>query len=313
MKKRLYSFLSILTLSIILTACGSDEQASSDVKEDAQKEVQSYTVTDDAGNEVKFDQVPEKIVSLQPSNTEILFELGVGDKIIGATEYDNYPKEAKKIERVSDSVVINTEAIIAMKPDAVIAYTIGDENALKPIKEAGIPVFVIKSATSIDDIYGDINQLAKVMGVEEKGKEIVNDIKEQINAVQEKTADIKKPAKVYYEISPSPDIFTTGSQTFQQEILEMAGVENIFAEQTGWVKISEEEVLKRNPQVILTTVNYVEDPIGEIKSRANWKSVEAIANNQVHQLDNDIMSRPGPRIGEAAELVAKAVYPELFE
>ena len=105
---------------------------------------------------------------MQPSNTEILFAIGAGDKVIGATEYDNYPEQASKIERVSDSVTINTEKIIALKPDIVIAYTIGDENALKPIEDAGIPVFVIQSASSFEDVYGDIQHNFRSNGCERK-------------------------------------------------------------------------------------------------------------------------------------------------
>lgn len=312
-KMKLFSLISALLLALFLTACGSDNQTNQNESKDAKTEVQAYKVKDDAGVEITFDKVPEKVVSLQPSNTEILFELGVGDKLVGVTDYDNYPEKAKEIKRVSDSVNVNTEEVIAMKPDVVIAYTIGDEKILQPIKDAGIPIFVIQSAATIDDVYGDIEQLAAVMGVEKKGKEIISHIKEQFTSVQEKVASVDPKAKVYYEISPSPDIYTTGAKTFQQEILDNAGVENIFSDKEGWMKPAEEEIIKRNPQVILTTVNYIDHPIDEIKSRKSWNNLDAVKNNQVIQLDADIMSRPGPRIGEAVELVAKAVYPDLFK
>ncbi|WP_019243587.1 MULTISPECIES: ABC transporter substrate-binding protein [Bacillus] len=313
-KMKLFSLISALLLALFLTACGSDNQTKKqNESKDAKTEVQAYKVKDDTGAEITFDKVPETVVSLQPSNTEILFELGVGDKLVGVTDYDNYPEKAKEIKRVSDSVNVNTEEVIALKPDVVIAYTIGDEKVLQPIKDAGIPIFVIQSAATIDDVYGDIEQLAAVMGVEKKGKEIISHIKEQFTSVQEKVASIDTKAKVYYEISPSPDIYTTGAKTFQQEILDSAGVENIFADKEGWMKPTEEEIIKRNPQVILTTVNYIDNPVDEIKNRKSWNNLDAVKNNQVIQLDADIMSRPGPRIGEAVELVAKAVYPDLFK
>ena len=118
---------------------------------------------------------------------------------------------------------------------------------------------------------------------------------------------------VFFEISPSPEIYTTGKSTFQQEILNHAQVENVFEDLEGWPKISEEEVIKRDPEMILTTVSYVEDAIGDIKARESWSSVDAVKDGDVYLVDSDITSRPGPRIGEAVQLIAETVYPELME
>ena len=312
-KKYLLSILTMIIMIVFAAGCQSNEKstATANPQKPAAKTT-SYSVTDDRGKKITFKKVPEKIVSLQPSNTEILFALGAGNKIIGVTDFDNYPKEASKIERVSDSVKMNAERIIELKPDVVLAYTIGDKNALKPLEDADIPVFVIQSATTIEDVYGDIAQIAEVMGVKEKGEQLVEEIQSQVKHVEEKLQGIEKQKRVYFEISPSPDIYTTGKNTFQQEILQKAGVENVFAKQEGWVKLSEEDVVKQNPEIIVTTVNYTKDPIGEIKARKGWKTINAIQKNNVYQLDPDILSRPGPRIGEAVELVAKTVYPELF-
>lgn len=295
-------------LFFILTACQANE--TKEVAE--QQEDLAYSVVDDAGNEVTFEKVPEKVISLQPSNTEILFSLGSGDKVIGATEYDNYPEEAQSIERVSDSVNINAEQIIELKPDVVFAYTIGQKEQLKPLEDSGITVFVIESALSFDDVYGDIEQIAAVMGEEEKGDEIIDGIQKQLKEVEEKIASVDEKKKVYFEISPAPDIYTTGKNTFQQEVMNKAGVENIFADMEGWIKLSEEEIIDRNPELITTTVGYVENPVEEILSRKGWNQISAVEAEEVKLLDSDIMSRPGPRIGEAVEILAEAAYPELF-
>lgn len=313
MPKNLMKWLSALMLVLLLAACNSaqePEKQDKDTEKQAPK-TESYTVKDDTGTDITFDKVPETVVSLAPSNTEILFALGVGDKVVGGTDFDNYPEEAQNIERVSDSMNINAEKIIGLKPDVVIAYTIGEADTLNPLKDAGIPVFVIQSATSFDDVYGDIDQIAKVMGVEEKGKELVDDIRGKIAGVEEKISNVSDKKTVYFEIDPTP--FTTGKNTFQQEILNAAGVENIFADQEGWIQVSEEEVIKRNPAIIATTVNYVEDPVGDIKGRAGWDQLDAVKSDQIFELDPDVTSRPGPRIGEAVELVAKMAYPDLFK
>ena len=313
-KNHLFIWLSVLLFSFLLVGCSAEETTTVEKQDEAVvEELKNYTVTDDVGNDITFEGVPETIVSLQPSNTEILFALGVGDKIVGATDYDTYPAEALEIERVSDSVAFNAERITELNPDVVIAYTIGQEEALQLLEEAGLKVFVIESAASFEDVYGDIEQLATVMGIEEKGKEVISSIQDTIQEVQEKVETATAAKKVYYEISPSPDIYTTGSKTFQQEILAAASVENVFSDQEGWISVSEEDVIAKNPEIILTTANYLEDAPGEIKSRAGWDQIQAVQNDTVFLVDGDVISRPGPRIGEAVELVAKTVYPDLFK
>lgn len=319
MKKMLkLQWLSVLMLALVLVGCGTKEDTNKKTvsKEDQQVEKTSYKVKDDRGVEVEFKEVPKTVVSLQPSNTEILFALGAGDKIVGATEYDTYPEEAQKIERVSDSVKFNSERILTLKPDVVIAYTTGNEEtltALKGLEDAGIKVFAIQSATSFDDVYGDIQQIATVMGIKDKGDKLNEDIKAKIADVQAKLKEVKKPKNIYLEISPKPDLYTPGSGTFQQEILNAANVNNVFADLQSWAKVSEEDIIAKNPEVILTTVSYVKDPAAEILSRDGWNSITAIQNKAVYYIDTDISNRPGPRIGEAVELIAKATYPELFK
>ncbi|MBB4824541.1 iron complex transport system substrate-binding protein [Sporosarcina luteola] len=318
MNKRIWlnGLLSLLVV-FMLGACGNDkknEGAEIEKTDTPKEEVASYTVTDDLGKEITFEKTPETIVSLQPSNTEILFALGVGDQIIGATDYDTYPKEALDIERVSDSVKFNGERIIELNPDVVIAYSTGGEvEGLATLEEAGIPVFVIQSASSFDDVYGDIAQIADVLNLQEKGDSLIEDIQSKISSVTEKLGDLDNLKQMYFEISPAPDIYTAGKGTFQQEIFNQANVTNVFGDLDGWPKVSEEDILTKQPDVIVTTVSYIPDPVGEIKGREGWDMLQAVKEDHVIQLDSDIMSRPGPRIGEAVELLAKAIYPEKFE
>lgn len=327
-KGSIIKWLIISSLLLVLVACQSGDPLSADGQESGietdptgqeeaasspdQSAGESYTVIDDLGQEVVFDKVPETVISLQPSNTEILFALGVGDKIVGVTQFDNYPEEAKSIERVSDSVNINAERIIELNPDVVFAYTIGEKESIQPLVEAGIPVFVIKSATSFEDVYDDIEQIAQVMGVTEKGEELIGEIKAQIEAVKKQVQTVDKPKTIYLEISPAPDIYTTGGNTFQNEILQKAGVENAFADQDGWIKVAEEEVIQRDPDIIATTVKGGADPVGEIKGRPGWQDLTAIQNGDVYLLDEEMLTRPGPRIGQAVQAVAEMAYPEIF-
>lgn len=310
MKRSLFNCLSIGALALTLGACQSDTTQPAETETEGQT---SYTVTDDLDKELTFEEVPATVVSLIPSNTEILYEIGAGDKLIGATDYDNYPAEAEEVERVSDSVAFNAERIIELEPDVVIGYSTGAPTGYEDLEAAGIPVFVIESAESFEDVYGDIEQISTVMGLEDKGDEVIASIQQQIESTQQKVASVEEEKQLYFEISPSPEIYTTGQNTFQQEILNHANVENVFGDLEGWPQISEEEVIKRNPEIIATTVSYVENPVEEIKAREGWSDIPAIQNDQVFFLDSDMTSRPGPRIGDAVELVAKTVYPEAFE
>ena len=315
--KKIFNFqwLSVLMLAFVLVGCGTtDEKAKVETpKHESQGEELGYKVKDDRGVEVTLEAVPETVISLQPSNTEILFALGVGNKIVGGTEYDTYPAEALEIERVSDSVIFNSERILELNPDVVIAYTTGQDDALKGLEDAGVKVFVIQSAETFEDVYGNIEQIATVMGVEDTAKQLNKEIKAKIADVQAKVEGVKTQKNVYYEVSPPPEIHTTAGGTFQQEILDAAKVNNIFGDQKGWIKVSEEEIIAKNPEIILTANNYIEDAVGEISGRNGWNTIQAIQKKQVYLLDADTLSRPGPRIGEAVELVAKAVYPESFQ
>ncbi len=311
-------WLAPLSISLLLVGCSNSDSTNTDTvkntekTETAEEESGPYTVVDDRGVEVTFEEVPETIISLMPSNTEILFELGVGEQIIGATDYDTYPEAALEIERVSDSMTINNERVIELQPDVVFAYTTGEEPQVEQLESAGLKVFVIKSAATIDDVYGDIEQIADVLNIEDKAEEIVSGIEAQIAEVQEKTASVNEKEKVYFEISPAPDIWSIGSGTFQQELIEAAGVENLYADQQGWFAVTEEDLITRNPEAIITTVNYSDDPKGEILARDGWSNITAVQNGQVYELNADILDRPGPRIGDAIEQIASTIYPEIF-
>ncbi|RKJ54249.1 cobalamin-binding protein, partial [Butyricicoccus sp. 1XD8-22] len=171
--------LSILSI-LLIVGCSNNANTNDTTNSNSNEQSEAYTVVDDRGVEVTFDKVPETIVSLQPSNTEILFELGVGERIIGVTEYDAYPTQALEIEKVSDLSTVNIERIVEMNPDIVFAYTSGSDDQINQLESVGLKVFVIKSASSIEDIYGDIKQLATVMGAEVQGEKVIADIQSQI-------------------------------------------------------------------------------------------------------------------------------------
>ncbi|WP_141433258.1 ABC transporter substrate-binding protein [Bacillus sp. 03113] len=319
--KRLYSLLMAVMLVLgVLTACGqTNNQNSSNEKKTEQTEQAAFPVKiKDAGdNEVVIDKKPEKIVSLIPSNTEIAFELGLGDEIVGVSEFDNYPEEVAKKEKVG-GMDFNVEKIISLKPNLVLAHASSAHNSkegLQQLKDAGITVLVVNDAQNFDQVYDSIEMIGKATGEKAKADTLVDEMKNKIADIKKKAADIQAAdkKKVYVEISGAPDVYSTGKNTFMDEMLSVINAENIITED-GWVKVDPEEVIKQNPDVIVTTYGYyVKDAVDQVLNREGWQNVSAIKNKQVVDVDSDKVTRSGPRIVEGVEELAKAVYPDVFK
>ncbi len=327
--KRWGLFSVVLLLSMMmLIACGTQETntqdkegtASNDKTEKAvqnNREAFPITITDSAERKVTIEKEPETIVSIQASNTEIAFALGLGDKIIGRSDYDNYPEEALKIQSVG-AQDINAELVLSLLPDMALVtdyHYKTHPGILQQFEEAGIDVIVIGSATSFADAYGNIEMIGKATGTKTEAEEIVADMKERLQAIKDKAAEnVTDKKKVWVEVSPGPDIFTTGKNTFMHEMLESIGAINAAEDQDGWVKLTEEEIVQLNPDVIITTYGYyVEDPTAEVLSREGWAEVPAVKNGHVFEVDNDTVTRPGPRLIEGVETLAEFIYPEIFK
>lgn len=322
MKKFSALFLSLLLLIGLLVGCGQTNNAeqkenNSNASEQTSK-LFPVTVKDALGEDVTIKEKPKRIVSLIPSNTEIVYTLGLGDQIVGVTELDNYPEEVKNKEKVGD-MNFNVEKIISLKPDLVLAHASSAANAkegLNQLKEAGITVFVVENATSFEQVYQTIQTIGKITGTKEKADEIVQNMKTKVNELKEKAKNIKddEKQKVFVEISAPPQLYTTGKGTFMDEMLAIINAENAAGDQEGWPQITEEAVVKLNPDTIIITYgNYVENATEQVLGRKGWENVTAIKEKRVYEVNEDLVSRPGPRLVEGVEELAKAVYPDVFE
>ncbi|MGM9929800.1 MAG: ABC transporter substrate-binding protein [Bacillus sp. (in: firmicutes)] len=325
MKKRLwkgvsiFSFVFVLMLTV-LTGCGSSEESKEENKNEAQTEETTgaypVTITDDAGNEVTIEKQPETIVSLLPSVTETLFALGLDEEIIGVSDYDNYPVETADKEKVG-SMDLNTEAILALQPDVAFLQDYHAENAadaIEQFKEAGITVVIVETSSDFAGAYETIEMVGTATGTEEEADIIVNEMKAKVEEIKEKAKEVTETKTVWVEISPQPDLFTAGDGTFIDEMLDMIGAENVAGELEGWPKVSEEEAVNYNPDVILTTYGYyVEDAKEQVLARDGWQEVTAVKNGDVYDVDSDMVTRPGPRLVDGLEEIAKVVYPDVFQ
>lgn len=329
MVKTWLRIIPVLLLIFLLASCGGQqgqseqdtsdkqEQANQDnVKGNQQEEAFPVTITDAMDNKVTIKEKPKKIVSLAPNNTEITFALGAGERMVGVSDFDDYPKEAADIEKIGGQD-FNVEKIISLKPDIVLAFESNAKNSkdgLDQIRDAGIQVVVVQSASSFDDVYQSIGRIAKATGTNDKGKEIVDGMKSKIADIRDKAADIPKEdrVKVWAEVAPPPDVYTTGSGTFMNEMLDIINAKNIAADKKGWVKYSPEEAVKQKPDVIVLTYQ-ADNGVKSVLNRDGWQNVPAVENERVYNVDSDLVSRSGPRLVEGVEELAKAIYPDVFK
>ena len=274
-------------------------------------------VTDREGNEVVLPEKMERIISTAPSNTEVLVELGLSDKLVAVDTYSTDIDGLDKNLPTIDFSNPDAETILDLKPDIIIASghnkTGSSEDPFKLMKDAGISVVYIPSSDSIEGVYEDIMFIADITNNSEKGKVIVDGMKEEVEAIRKVGSTITDKKNVYFEIAPAPGIFTFGTGTFLNEMIEIVGAENIFADEKGWISPSDESVINANPDVILTNVNYIDNPIDEIKSRSGWENINAVKDGNVKSISTNASARPSQNIIVALKEIAKAVYPSQYE
>lgn len=318
MSKKIYlAMIMLFTVALILGGCGQtavpegEEPAADLIQAEAEGPL---VVIDQMGREVVIDGIPQRLISLSPSNTEIAFALGLSERIVGVTEYCNYPPEAQEKELIGGFATPNIERIVELEPDLVLASTIHEE-AVTQFEALGITVLVIESAT-LTELYTSISLMAELTGVSGAGEALIASMQSRIGAVEEQVASIPEAerVKVYYEVYSDP-LMSAGKQTFINEIITLAGGINIFADiDESYPQISAEVVAERQPQVILYpdyhgTAEFV---LESMVDRPGWSSIPAVADGKVYAASDDAFARPGPRVVEAVEEAARLFYPQLF-
>ena len=301
MKKKMLSLItSIMVSSFILVGCSTKD----------------VVIKDREGNDVTMPNKIERIISTAPANTEVLVELGLANKLVAIDTYssdvEGIPNNIEQIDFLNP----DAEAIIGLEPDLIIASghnkSGSSDDPFKLVKEAGISVVYIPSSESIQGIYDDIMFIADITNSKEKGQQIVDNMKSQIDEIAKKAESIQDKKKVYFEIAPAPNLYSFGNSTFLNEMIELIGAENILKDENGWIAPSAEAIIDKNPDVILTNVNYIDNPIQEIKCREGFENINAVKNNQIYQIDKNSSSRPSQHIIKALNEMAKAIYPDVY-
>ncbi|MCA0352927.1 MAG: cobalamin-binding protein [Chloroflexi bacterium] len=274
------------------------------------------TIKDSLGREVTLTAQPSRIVSLAPSNTEILFAVGAGDALVGVTKYCNYPEAAKSIDQIGgfSAKTISIETIVALKPDVVFSGDESQQTVIDALAQANIPVIAIK-AENFAAVYENINLIGQATNHPTEAAQVVAEMQTRIDAVTTKTKTLAAADKlsVFYEVYDEP-LMTAGPQTFIGQMVELAGATNIFADVSEeYPEISAEEVVNRQPAVIIGPESHGDKlTIDLIAQRPGWSQIKAVKDGKIIVLNGDMLSRPGPRLADALEALSQALYPELF-
>jgi iron complex transport system substrate-binding protein len=286
------------------------------VSSTAKKTQYPLKVKDATGKEFTFDKAPAKIVSVSPAETETLFAIGLGDQIVGVSDYDDYPEAAKSKPKMGGIVKPNEEAIIAANADIIVTGVSMKNDSVNKLREMKLNVFKVEPK-KVDDVLADIALFGQITDHQAEADKLISKMKADrqkvTDAVKSLTPDKKK--KVYTEFSPG---WTVGSGEFMDELITMAGGINVAGDIKGWHEISEEKIIQQNPAVILFAKGFVDDkskkPLDEIiRSRSGWDRIEAVQKNQVIGIDQNLLSRPGPRLTDGLLEMAKGIYPDLVK
>jgi len=271
------------------------------------------TVVDMKGREITLDKPAERIVALTASDCEILYAIGAGDTLVGRGTYCDYPAEVLEVPAVESGATTNVEEIIALKPDVLLMSDMAQsEEQIQQLEAAGVKV-VVSEATDIEGVYTAIELIGALMGKDDNAAAVINSMKTTFDTIREQSTG-DGTQTVYFEVSPLQyGLWTAGTNTFMDEIANMMGLSNCFPDVDGWGEVSEEQILERNPDFIVTITMYFGEgptPEEELLSRTGWENVTAIKNQAILNLQNNELSRPAPRLADGAQMLFDFVYGE---
>jgi iron complex transport system substrate-binding protein len=304
-------FLPVIALAVILAGCARPAPVPSTAEPTSAPTKAVITVEDGVGNVITFKSAPQRIVSLAPNHTEVLYALGLGDRVVGVTEYCNYPPEATEKPKVGDFVNTDMELVVSLEPDLVLATTMHMAETVPALQDRGIVVFVL-DPQSVDSVLDEIRTLGGITGQEAEAGALVADMQARIDAVREKVAGAPRP-KVFWELGP--ELFTVGPGTFVDDLIGLAGGENAAADaDTPWPQLSVEAIILKDPDVIVLADHNYGQTVEMVKERPGWEDIAAVKEGNIIEIANDdIVSRPGPRLVGGLEFLARALHPNLFE
>ena len=319
--KHLKLTAALLTAALLLgllTGCGQTKPAETASEPEADPSLTStdsspagIAIQDMKGRTVVLDSPAERIVAITAADCEILYALGCGDKLVGRGAYCDWPVEVLDVPAVESGTLTNIEQIIALNPDVILMADMEQtEEQVAQLESAGIRVFVSDSET-IEGTYQAIQMIGAIMGRDDEAIELINGMEATFEDLAAKT-DGKSGKTVYFEVSPLEwGLWAAGAGSFMDEVAQMLGLKNIFDDVAGWGAVSEEQVLSRNPDYIVTVSMYYGEgptPEEEICSRPGWENLTAVKNNAILNISNNELTRPGPRLADGAQQLYDFIF-----
>jgi iron complex transport system substrate-binding protein len=299
------TLLFTLLFTLLVTACGSASPNSGNL-----------TFTDGLGREVKLEAPAQRVVSLAPSNTEILFAIGAGSQVVGREEFSDYPEAAKNVTSIGPAFeALNTELIVSLKPDLVLAAQINTPEQVKALEDLGLTVYYLSNPHTLEEMYDNLKIVAQLTGHEADADTLIETLKQRVIAVDEKMAPNSSRVSVFYELDSTDPAkpFTAGKGTFITLLIERAGGHNIAADLDDYPQMSLEQIVAADPDMIILGDSMWGITPEMVASRPGWENLSAVKNGKVVPFDDNLVSRPGPRLVDGLEQLAKLLHPELFE
>jgi len=305
MNKRILASPFLILIALILTACNPAATPAAEL-----------LVTDGLGRTVSLDGPAQRIISLAPSNTEILFALGAGDQLVARDDFSDFPPEALELGSIGDTYSgVNSESIVSLESDLVLAAEITPVEYVEELENLGVTVFWLANPVDLEGLYQNLATIAELAGREEEALALTEQLKIRVSAVEDTLAAAEKQPTVFYEIDatdPSAP-WTAGKGTFIDQLIMQAGGVNIARVLDGaYAQLSIEELLLQDPQIILLGDAAFGATAESVAERAGWDSLFAVQNQQVYPFDDNLASRPGPRLIDALEELARLLHPDLF-
>ncbi len=309
MKRILFA---LLTIALVLSACAPAAAPAPTATSNP-----AITLTDGLSRQVTLASPAQKIVSLAPSNTEILYAIGAGSLLVGRDDLSDYPLEAQKLASVGGSMgKYNLEEIAKLQPDLVLASDLNTPEQIKSLEDLKITVFVLSNPTKLEGLYNNLETVGKLTGHSTEASQLSADLQAREKAVNTALAKVKDRPKVFYELDATDPAkpFTAGANTFIDLLITQAGGANIGANLKGnYPQVSQEELLAQDPDIILLgDAAYGATP-DQVAARPGWSIIKAVKKNQVFAVDDNLISRPGPRLVDGLETLAKLIHPEAFK
>lgn len=274
-------------------------------------------LTDGLGRVVILDEPAQRVVSLAPSNIEILFAVGAGSQVVGRDDFADFPPEVLDLPSVGGSFGdLNIEAILGLEPDLILVADITTPEQVQALEAVGLTIFMLANPTSLDEMYENMRITAQLTGHSEAAQAAIKELENRVAAVLEIIAQAEDRPTVFYELDGTDPTapWTAGAGTFIDTLITLAGGQNIGAQFEGaWVQISSEEILSADPDIIILGDFVWGVTPDTVAARAGWATLTAVQYQQVLPFDDNLVSRPGPRLVEGLEQLARLIHPELFD